>query len=271
MGALRLATSFLLGCGLVAKSWAQGVPLPDAQLARVWGQAMVEVSNTSVNGYDFSRITLNADLSLSANFSKIRLGEYPLATGLGNGSGADIDIARLQFGRSDMGDGARTVALSNPYLELVYRNGSDTSQREVIGMRLGFEGIQGSLGLSAQSISGSLAISDTQGHVLDSRLDPAGGKRWDGTACGPSACPFSLAAVGALQAGDANGPSRDFFLSILKAPVQFPTAVAGATAPDLAQAGLWLNWRDRLLAINPGSALPPNLPPTLPPLLEPGG
>jgi hypothetical protein len=33
--------------------------------------------------------------------------------------------------------------------------------------------------------------------------------------------------------------------------------------PDLAQAqaGIWLNWRDKLTALNLTGALPPNLPP----------
>ncbi len=250
---------------------AQLAPLPDAELARVWGQAMVAITNTSLNGLDFSRLTLNADLKLSANFSNLRLGEYHYAPR--NGSGADIEIGRLQFGRSDLGDAQRTVALSNPYFELVYRPASSAGDREIVGMRLGFEGVSGAFGLRASQISGSLAIADNQSaSVLDSRQDPLGGKRWDGSVCGASACPFSLAQIGSLQAGDAAGPSRDLFLSVLKSAVQFPAAAAGMAAPDIAQAGLWMNWRDKLSAGNLNAVLPPNLPPVLPPsMTKPGG
>ncbi|MCV2368121.1 hypothetical protein [Roseateles oligotrophus] len=250
---------------------SQMAPLPDAELAGVWGQAMVAISNVSLNGLDFSRITLNADLKLSANFSNLRLGEYNYAAR--NGSGADIDITRLQFGRSDLIDAQRTVALSNPYFELVYAQAGNASQREIVGMRLGFEGVSGAFGLSAKNISGSLAIADGQSaSVLDSRQDPLGGKRWDGGNCGAGACPFSLAQIGSLQAGDAAGPSRDLFLSVLRSAVQFPAAVAGMAAPDIAQAGIWMNWRDKLSAGNLNAVLPPNLPPVLPPLLtKPGG
>jgi hypothetical protein len=30
-----------------------------------------------------------------------------------------------------------------------------------------------------------------------------------------------------------------------------------------AQTGIWLNWRDKLTALNLSAALPPNLPPSL--------
>ncbi len=280
MKQLKAAVMQALGlCALLLAPAAQAQlrVLPDAELAGVWGQAMVSISNSSLNGLDFSRFTLNADLSLSANFSKLRLGETTHAPR--NGSGADIDLNLLQFGRSDLGSAHRTVALSKPFFELVYRNVGDANSREIIGMRLGFEGVSGALGLSANTISGSLAISDGAGQTLDSRNDPLGGKRWDGTTCGASACPFSLAQIGALRAGDSSGPSRDFFLSVLKQSVQFPAAVAGMPAPDLAQAGLWLNWRDKLSATQLGGVVPPNLPPnlasTLPALpaglLKPGG
>ncbi|MEJ6007318.1 hypothetical protein WG899_17345 [Paucibacter sp. AS339] len=241
---------------------AQMAALRDTELSGVWGQAMVAISNSSLNGLDFSRFTLNADLSLSANFAKVRLGEYAHAPR--NGSGADIDLNLLQFGRSDMGNAQRTVALSNPFFELVYRNVGDNSTREIVGMRLGFEGVNGAFGLNAKTISGSLAIGDGAGNTLDSRQDPLGGKRWDGSSCGAAACPFTLAQIGSLQAGDASGPSRDLFLSVLKSAVQFPAAVAGMAAPDLAQAGIWMNWRDKLTATNLGGIVPPNLPPTLP-------
>ncbi|MBY0234511.1 MAG: hypothetical protein K2W93_05985 [Burkholderiaceae bacterium] len=265
MGALKMLRQLLaalLVLSSASAAWAQGAPLPDYELSRVWGQAMVEVTNTSINGYDFSRVTLNADIKLNANFSNIRLGEYSIAAN--NGAGADFAINRLQFGRSDLDDAARTVALSNPYLELVYRNAGNASTREVIGMRLGFEGISGHIGLAAQSISGSLAFTDTLGRTLDTNQDPQGGKRWDGTNCGAgNTCPFNLANVSAIQAGDNNGPSRDFFISILKQSVQYPSA-AGQPPSSAAMQGLWLNWRDRLMALNPGAALPPNLP-------KPGG
>jgi hypothetical protein len=108
------------------------------------------------------------------------------------------------------------------------------------------------------AISGSLRI-DTAAGAIDSHNDPLGGKRWDGTACKVGQiCPFNLNQIGGVTAGNADGASRDFFLSVLKQAVQFPTLNTAVGAPDVAQAGIWLNWRDRLSAINTTGTLPPN-------------
>jgi hypothetical protein len=95
--------------------------------------------------------------------------------------------------------------------------------------------------------------------VLDSHTDPNGGVRWDGScAAGASNC-LSFAQLGGVHAGDATGASRDFWFSVLKTAVQFPTANGMTQAPDLAQAGYWMNWRDKLTAINVNGAPPPNI------------
>ena len=69
--------------------------------------------------------------------------------------------------------------------------------------------------------------------------------------------------MGAVGAGDANGASRDFWVSMLKSPVQF-AAVNGMSQPAVAQQGVWLNWTDRLRALQVDAGLPPNLPKTGP-------
>lgn len=240
---------------------AQMRPLSEKELASVNGQGLFAVSNTSLNGFDFTRISLDADVTLNANLARLRLGEYQY--GPRNGGGADLDIGALQFGRSDAGDAKRLVQISNPYFEFVYRDTAMAGQREVVGMRLGFDSIAGDIGLRIATLSGALRIDAGSAGVIDSANDTGGGKRWDGSCAG---CSASLSQVGGVTAGDASGPSRDFWISILKAPVQFPAA-AGMPALTTAQAGIWLNWRDRLTALNMTAQLPPNLPPTLPPAL----
>ena len=240
-----------------ASARAQGMRLGDAQLSEVWGQALLSLTNTNLDGLDFTRITLGADVKLSANFTNVRLGEYSYTAR--NATGADIDIGLLRFGRSDGTEAQRMVAITDPYLEFVYKNVGNASTREVVGMRFGFGGIQGDLGVQLNAISGSLRIDAGTDGVIDSRADALGGKRWDGTACGTSTCALALSQLGALTAGDVNGVSRDFFISVLKQAVQFPT-VNGAGAPDKALEGFWLNWRDRVYGsrVSP----PPNAPKT---------
>ncbi|WP_317204006.1 hypothetical protein [Janthinobacterium sp.] len=252
----RVRRALLLAALAAApQAYAQLRPLNDQELSGTRGQGLISMGNSSLGGFDFTRIGLDADIALSANFRNARLGEYTLAR---NGLGADIDMPLLQFGRSDAGDAARTVQISNPYFEFVYRGSG--AAREVIGMRVGFDGISGDVGLKLASLSGSLRVgvglNDGAGTGLDSRLDPNGGKRWDGACSAPC---LPLAQLGGVRAGDASGPSRDFWISMLKTGVQFQ-APAGGAMPDPAQAGLWLNWRDKVVALGVNGVTPPNLP-----------
>ena len=255
----RRAMAVLLFAGLLPCAQAQMQPLSEEELSNARGQGLISMSNSSLGGFDFTRISLDADIALSANFRNMRLGEYTYAGR--NGSGADIDMPYLQFGRSDGTDAQRLVQISNPYFEFVYRSAADGASREVIGMRLGFDAISGDVGLKLNTLSGSLKVggTDAAGNpiVLDSHTDPLGGKRWDGACTAPC---LSLAQLGGVTAGDASGPSRDFWISVLKTGVQFNAPPGTAQLPDAAQAGLWLNWRDKLQAISTNSLVPPNLP-----------
>ena len=240
---------------------AQGVPLDDSDLSDTWGQALLDLTNTSLNGYDFSRITLNADITLSSTLNGLKLGTYDYAAR--NGTGSDIDISTMRFGRSDGTDAQRTVAINNPYFEWVYSGTPGTSDRQVVGMRLGFGGITGDIGLQMNTVSGSLVINTDSGTVNSANDTALGGKRWDGLA-GCASCTIPLSAIGGVTAGDANGASRDFFISLLKTALTFPTTNADVGAPATAQAGFWLNWTDRLKANNTTGVVPPNVPKTGP-------
>lgn len=226
---------------------AQAVPLDDGELGQVWGQAMLELANTSVAGQDFSRITLNADVGFSANFKEMQLGKYAAAN---NGTGYDIDIKALQFGRNpDVvpvgGDAVkdRIVKITNPYFEFVYKNGADAANREVIGMRMGFEGISGYLGTQIRSLSGSIKADITSGASVVAFDSGTGTKRSDGTAAG-TVNPVLLSTVGEFKLGNTEGATRDFFIGVQSQDVTYPD-VAGASSPTAA-AGFWLNMRDRV-------------------------
>lgn len=222
---------------------AQGIvatPLADDELSGVWGQALLNLTNTTVNDLDFTRITLAADIRLNANLGNIRLGEYTYS--VNNGTGADIDISSLNFGGAGSVASKSTVSITDPYIEFVYRNVANSSTREVVGMRLGFGSISGNIGVQFNSLSGSMQIATSNG-TLDLT-----GKRLDATTCASGAtCPYTLAQIAGITAGDASSGSRDFFLSVLKSNVTFPTNAAGITSPE-AMAGFWLNWRDKLVA-----------------------
>jgi hypothetical protein len=253
---LALAQVTTLACALfVGSVQAQGKPalkpLDDAELAGVWGQALLDLVNTNQGGYDFSRITLNADITMSTTLSGLKLGTHADGT-------SDIDISKLNFGRSDLDDAHRTVAIANPYFEWVYSGTASGGDRQVVGMRVGFGGINGDVGLMMNSVSGALSLTNpTTGQVLSS----VGSQSTTLTGCGGT-CNVALNQVGGVTAGNGTpeGASRDFFLSILKSALTYPTTNTGLGAPTASQAGFWLNWTDRLNAINTTGTTPPNVP-----------
>ncbi len=236
----RLFAAALAAAFFSAPAGAQLRPMSDEDLSRARGQGLLAVSNSSLNGFDFTRIALDADVELNAALRNMRLGDYRFPAR--EGTGADIDMPLLQFGQN-----GGKVSITNPYFEVVYRDTGDAgAPREVVGMRMGFDTIRGDVGLKVNSLSGSLLVSgvDANGNpaTIDSHTDAGGGKRWDGAA-----------ALTGVRAGDASGPSRDFWISVLKSGVQFQAPSGTTQVPDAAQAGVWLNWRDKLVSL---SALP---------------
>ena len=255
---LRRYFAFLACAGLLcaASVHAKRVVMTDHEMSEVNAQGLFILENSNYDGLDFSKIALDADVDLSANFRNMLLGTN--ATGV-----SDINISDLQFGRSDGGEANRLVKISNPYIQFVYNKPLD-APTQVVGIRIGFDGISGDVGFLAKVISGSMYVNGT-GTAVNGILD-ATGKQWTGSnapciaagTCGTTNY-LNLAQLGSIQAGDAVGPSRDFWISALMKPVNFP-APAGVTDPQqTAQAGYWLNWRDRLIALS--ATLPPNKAP----------
>lgn len=236
----RLFAAALAAVFFSAPASAQLRPMSDDDLSRSRGQGLLAVSNSSLNGFDFTRIALDADVELNASLRNIRLGDYRFPTR--EGTGADIDMPMLQFGQN-----GSKVSITNPYFELVYRD------QEVVGMRMGFDAISGDVGLKVNSLSGSLLVSGTDANgapaTIDSHTDTGGGKRWGGAS--------SLVGV---RAGDASGPSRDFWISVLKSGVQFQAPGGTSQLPDAAQSGVWLNWRDKLVSLGTLPTVPPTAP-----------
>ena len=227
--ALTLACASVAGSVQAQEAFAatSGRPalkqLDDTELSGVWGQALIALTNTSINGYDFSRLTLNADITLSASLSGLKLG-----TQMNNAS--DIDFTTLNFGRSDLDDAHRTVSITDPYFEWVYSGGASTADRQVVGMRIGFGGISGDVGLAMNTLSGALTVTSPAGQVSS-----VGSQSTALTGCG-GACNVALNQLGGVTAGNSSGASNDFFLSVLKSALTYPSATGVAPSAQ-AQAG----------------------------------
>lgn len=250
---------FLLKVAIAApmcagNAWGAPLELSEDELAAVSGQGIVTLANSSLNGLDFSKLTLNADVSFNANFQNIVLGQNSVATK--SGSTGDINIPTLQFGVSNGTTAQQTVQITNPYFEFVYNNAGGAGNSQVVGMRFGFEGISGNLGTLMSTISGDLQIAN------GSTTLSANGAGSTSVCSSPTSC-VPLSKIGGLIAGNASGPSRDFWISMLSQSVQFPTQT-GLAAPGAAQAGVWINWTDRLAALNTSGLIPPNVAALMP-------
>ena len=249
------AHATMLACALlVGSAHAQDGSKPrlkaldDAELSAVYGQALLDLTNTTQGGYDFSRLTLNADITMSSTLSGLVLGRHADGT-------TDIDISTLNFGRSDLDDAHRTVAIANPYFEWVYSGSAAAGDRQVVGMRVGFGGIAGDVGLLMNTVSGSLSINT--GTDADPQYATVSGPR--ATSFGGCAtCTMPLSQVGGVTATG----SQDFFISLLKTALTYPAGPAGT--PAQSQAGFWLNWTNQLKALNTTGFVPPNVPKTGP-------
>lgn len=234
---------------------AQGVPVEDDALADVWGQAMFSVDNKAAAGFDFTRITLNADLKLNANFSNIKAG--PKANPV-------VDIGELRFVSNGVGSDALSyVQLADPYLELVYKNQTSdkSAEREIIGARFGFGSINGNLGTLFNKLQGNILITNGMGagsEAGDLSLNQAAGASTNfactGTGSGCVNGSIAMSQVGQVQA---SGPT-DFFISLLSQGVSNFGDGTTSTAPE----GIAVNWTQGLSYKNiTGVVLANPLPP----------
>ncbi|MGE5451541.1 MAG: hypothetical protein ACM3VZ_06815 [Acidobacteriota bacterium] len=241
---------------------AQGVPIEDDDLASVWGQAMFTVVNTEQTTavpFDFTRITLNADIKLNANLTALQFGK--------DTTGADIDIGEMRFvssGAFDVnGKGVdKYVKLTDPYIEFVYKNQGDPdlSKRDIVGMRFGFGAIDGNIGLKLNALKGNILLKQAVDTVNGVNATDAYGDltlnsttRATQFTCGNTANCTTLG-VGQVGSVTAAGAS-DFFVSLLSSAVTYADGTTG-------QEGVSMNWTKGVSYVNARGVILDNpLPP----------
>ncbi|MDE1999176.1 MAG: hypothetical protein KGN37_10045 [Burkholderiales bacterium] len=223
---------------------AQGVPIDDEELAGVWGQAMFSVDNTTLPSYDLTKITLNADVKLNADFYNMQLGKVGT-------NPAAVDIGELHFVSGLAGE--NYVSIKDPYLQFVYKKQASTTltDREIVGLRFGFGEISGNLGVKFNSLAGQMTLADgvgaTNGGKGKLTLNSATTTSNFQSASGPVA----MNMVGQVQANK----STDFFISLLTEGVSYGDGTSAA-------AGLSINWNSNLSYMNLSGVVMQNpLPP----------
>ncbi|ENU08169.1 MULTISPECIES: hypothetical protein [Acinetobacter] len=154
------------------------VPMSDSELSATRGQALMSMSyiaptdsanleklRDSNSNVGFYKLGLDADLELNANIKKLQLG-----CGGANGAGAcDIDIDNLSLsGLSDTNDGraSSSAKLTNPFIEFAIKNPNSASTREVAGVRLSAESIQGLLTFGSENTATKNGINSFSGYMV---------------------------------------------------------------------------------------------------------
>jgi hypothetical protein len=152
--------------------------MSDSELSATRGQALMSMSyiapTDSANleklrdnnsNVGFYKLGLDADLELNANIKKLQLG-----CGGANGAGAcDIDIDNLSLsGLSDTNDGraSSSAKLTNPFIEFAIKNPNSASTREVAGVRLSAESIQGLLTFGSENTATKNGINSFSGYMV---------------------------------------------------------------------------------------------------------
>lgn len=243
-------TRTLLACLLLLPAWGSAdtlTPLNDNELSNISGQALVEVLKTIGTGgvtgdagTTFTRIRLGVKATLNANLGKIELGNYDIPVGTYNADNKaqDILINNATLGCVSTGDGACPVAdqyflVSKPYIEFAYKN-DGTPQKELVGLRLGAENVDGWLGGDILSLSGDVkgtgcVIICGSGEAHDPR-----GK--DLKIVGIITIAYT--SIHRLQLTNTN----NFYIGLQKNNLNYPKVGAGAQA--VAKPGFWMNLQD---------------------------
>ncbi|MBP4976653.1 hypothetical protein ITE91_01650 [Acinetobacter baumannii] len=188
------------------------VPMTDAELSATRGQALMSMSyiapNDSANleklrdsssNVGFFKLSLDADVELNTNIRKLQLG-----CGGANGAGAcDIDIDNLSLsGLSNTNDGraSSSAKITNPFIEFAIKNPNSTALREVTGLRVSAEAIEGLLTFGTENSQTKNGINSFSGYMV---TQATGGSV--STAARPTGSGLTQANLGTQITGRAKG------------------------------------------------------------------
>lgn len=160
--------------------------ISDDAMSDVWGRAMFELTNSTLNtpptanfvnpvtttlttsgsptgdggvavngAISFTKVTVGAEMELDAEIGKLRLGSYARTAGDG---GSDISADNVIFTGYQRDGVYYPFKVKNPYLEFAMTNPTDSTKREILGFRFGFEQVDGMLGAALARLSGRVML-----------------------------------------------------------------------------------------------------------------
>lgn len=143
----------LLFCFSIQVS-AQLIPLNEADLSIMTGQAFINIDHNETTDLDFTKITLGLDVETSLNADLIELGNY--ADNNEQANSADVRIRDFGLGSIDKDGNIVPFKIKDPFVELAFDNSS--GRQDLVGFRLGFGGAQGTLSGAIEFLSGNINV-----------------------------------------------------------------------------------------------------------------
>jgi len=140
--------------------FAQLVPIDEAELSGMTGQAFINLDHSSSGGLDFTKVSLGLDVKTSLNSNLLDVGNYD--------NGSDIRIKDFALGNIEADGSITPFEIQDPFIELAFEQ--DGSKQNLVGVRLGFSGAKGALSGTIESLSGNInvEIRDTAAGLNDS-------------------------------------------------------------------------------------------------------
>lgn len=207
----RLSFAIMLPLALVLTVIFSGAgamtEMEDKELSSVTGQALMQMNKEAVNGFTFYTAGLDAILEINTNMRKLQLG-----CGGANGAGnCDIDADYFSLGcitnaagnciSLDPASGSiqipgavldnvpaaqqrmKDMVITRPYFQFAIRNDHSRTLREIVGVRLGGENVEGPMSIGTlNSFSGYMSA--TANMTMQGQSDIA-------AVCGPGNSPCS--------------------------------------------------------------------------------
>lgn len=169
-GKIRLTLALFLVCALWAffSTAAAMTELGDKEMSKVSGQALLQMDKEFSNGFTFYKAGLDAVLELNLNIKKLQLG----CGGVNGAVGCDLDADNFALGciadaggnctypGSTSGTQMKDLVMTRPYFQFAIKNDDSKTLREVVGVRLGGENVEGPMSIgNFNSFSGYLSAS----------------------------------------------------------------------------------------------------------------
>lgn len=155
----QLTIIFLLAGAQLALANSGLKPLEESEMRGITGQGLIlndKISGTDLDGdneysrpFDFYRMGLNGKLEMNMNISKLQLGCGGINDFLSGYAGCDIDIDYAQLmGRvgTELGAPGSLFELVRPYIEIAVKNDDTATLREVAGIKIGAQSVDGAMG-----------------------------------------------------------------------------------------------------------------------------